>query len=537
MFQLRGLAGKFNLAADPEWLISWGRLIAVLFAALAIYLDPTRPARSLSEVRAVLAVYLLFSLCMACGLLRRPLTHPTHLVAHGIDVLALAILVYLTDELASPFFPFVPFILLATTMRWGMRGAVLGALAMEIMMIAVGWQDLTDGESELNLLIIRSAYFLIAAAMLGYFGACRARSSHRFAQLAGWSAAPADMDRRMWLQDVLDHAARLLGAQRLLLVWRDQERQSSHIVMFGPDGLQARDDLAPAFWQDRTASFKAQLLSPKVEAAEISAIATATGWRQLTIDPHRLRSAPFGGSRNIGRLFMFDAPFQHEDTSALARITALRIGHEIERFDLMKAMEDRARDQERVRLARDLHDSVLQDLTAASLQLKAIGAGLSAKAREPLSGVSSMLAEQQRRIRIFLENNWPADPVSMQLSASLMQTVDLLRDQWGCEIALNVDPAGMEASAALHRELAQLLCEATANAVRHGGATRINVDLFAGPDKIRMDIADNGCGMRPQGGHVSMPRSLRSRVEHLAGSLAIVRHAPGLAMTIEMPVP
>ncbi|WP_325415453.1 hypothetical protein, partial [Sphingobium sp.] len=172
MLQIRGLSGKLNLAADPEWLISWGRLIAVMFAAMAIYLDPTRPARSLSEVHIVLAIYLLFSLCMALGLIRRPLSHPTHLIAHGTDVLALTILVYLTDELASPFFPFVPFILLATTMRWGMPGAVLGALVMEAMMITVGWRDLTDGDSELNLVIMRSAYFLVAAAMLGYFGAC-----------------------------------------------------------------------------------------------------------------------------------------------------------------------------------------------------------------------------------------------------------------------------------------------------------------------------------------------------------------------------
>ena len=538
MLRFRGAFGKFTLSADPEWLISWGRLIAALFAALAIYLDPTRPARSLSEVHVVLAIYLFFSLCMAFGLLRRPLTHPTHLVAHGIDVAALTILVFLTDELASPFFPFVPFILLATTMRWGMRGAVLGALVMEMMMIAVGWRDLMDGDSELNLVIMRSAYFLVAAAMLGYFGACRARSSHLFAQLAAWSAAPANMDRRLWLRDVLEHASKLLGAQRLLLVWRDQELDSSHVMMFGPDGLQGRDDLGPAFWQARAAIFKSQSLSSKAEAAEISAIVAATGWRQLSADPHRLRSAPFEGARNRGRLFMFDAPFQQQDAASLARITALRIGHELERFDLMRAMEDRARDQERVRLARDLHDSVLQDLTAASLKLKAAGAGLNDKAREPLSGVSGMLAEQQRRIRLFVEKNWPAEPASrLRLSTSLSENATLLRDQWGCDVALSVEPVDLEATVTIQRELAQLLCEATANAVRHGGATRVDVKLTAGQGRIRMDISDNGCGMPHREGDMVLPRSLHSRVEQLAGSLAIIRHAPGLAMTIEMPAP
>ncbi|HUD93444.1 sensor histidine kinase, partial [Sphingobium sp.] len=412
------------------------------------------------------------------------------------------------------------------------------ALVMEAMMITVGWRDLTDGDSELNLVIMRSAYFLVAAAMLGYFGACRARSSHRFAQLAAWSTVPADMDRRMWLRDVLEHAAQLLGAQRLLLVWQDQATDSHHAMMFGPDGLQERNDLGPVFWQARIALFTAHYLSPKAEVTEINAMVAATGWRQLTADPHRLRSAPFEGARHRGRLFMFDAPFQQEDAASLARIIALRIGHELERLDLMRAMEDRARDQERVRLARDLHDSVLQDLTAASLTLKAAGAGLSETAREPLNGVSRMLSEQQRRIRIFVEKNWPAETATVSpLSTSLSDTVNILRDQWGCDIALAVDPAELETSMAIQRELAQLLCEATANAVRHGGATRVDVHLSAGHGRIRMDISDNGCGMPHREGHVVLPRSLRSRVEQLAGSLAIVRQSPGLAMTIEMPVP
>lgn len=529
----RGLT-KFRMAAHPDWLIAGGRLISALFAVLAIYLDPTRPTGSQSEAHLVLAAYLLFSLYMAFRLTRRPMANMNHLVEHGIDVVALALLVYFTDELTSPFFPFGPFILLSTTMRWGMRGAVLGAVVIETVMIAVGWGDLTDGDSELNVLIMRSAYFLVAAAMLGYFGACRARSSHRFAQLAAWSAAPANIDRRTWLHDMLDHASKLLGAQRLLFLWQNQEVTGGHVVMFGPEGLQVREDLPPMFWQARMVSFTPKELSSKTEIAEIDAIAEATGWRQLTAHPRGLRSAPFEGARNTGRLFVLGLPDRQDDVASLVRITALRIGDELERYDLMRAMEGRARDHERVRLARDLHDSVLQDLTAASLKLKAAGATLPQGAREPLNNVSTMLAQQQRRIRLFVEGSRPVGSSTMLLlSTSLSHDVHILRDQWGCDIALTISPSDMEVPVAVHRELTQLLCEATANAVRHGGATRIEVELQARPNRIRMDISDNGIGMSCA---QPLPRSLHSRIEDLAGSLSISRHAPGLAMTIEMPM-
>ncbi|WP_150291519.1 histidine kinase [Sphingobium estronivorans] len=513
------LAAKIHLGADPERLISAGRLVSALFAALAIYLDPTRPARSLDEAHLVLGAYILFSLLLIPRPLRRSLAHPLHLLSHGVDVLALGTLVFLTDELDSPFFPFVPFILLATTLRWGMRGAVLGAVAMEIMMIIVGWQDLTDGDSELNVVIMRSAYFLVAAAMLGYFGAYRARSGQRFAQLASWSAMPASMDERAWLHDMLDHAARLLGAGRLILLWQDRADPYGRAALYGPDGL----ILLP--------------LSSAAERTGIGGIAQAAGWPVPAM--RDIRSAPFAGTRGKGRLYVLDAPGRREDDAALARITAQRIGDELERFALTQAIAESARDQERVRLARDLHDSVLQDLTAATLTLKAAAAAVPPSARPSLQAVSAMMAAQQQRIRLFVEGSRAPDMAAVRhLSASLSQNVNDLCDQWGCDIGLTVTPPDMEAPALVHRELAQLLSEATANAVRHGGATRLNVELSRIGHGLSLCIADNGCGMvAGDNDDPSRPRSLLARVEDMDGSLAITRYAPGLALRIEVPLP
>src|SRR3546814_12463910 len=71
--------------------------------------------------------------------------------------------------------------------------------------------DLQDGESELNIFVTRSAYFAVAATMLGYFGAYRERSRQRLAQLADWPFDAIAGNRQHWLGSLFQHAADVLG--------------------------------------------------------------------------------------------------------------------------------------------------------------------------------------------------------------------------------------------------------------------------------------------------------------------------------------
>src|SRR3546814_17886035 len=84
-------------------------------------------------------------------------------------------------------------------MRLGLGGAILGAVVLETVLFAVGLPDLQDGESELNIIVTRSAYFAVAATMLGYFGAYRERSRQRLVKLADWPVAAIAGKRTNWL--------------------------------------------------------------------------------------------------------------------------------------------------------------------------------------------------------------------------------------------------------------------------------------------------------------------------------------------------
>ena len=78
----------------------------------------------------------------------------------------------------------------------------------------------------------------------------------------------------------------------------------------------------------------------------------------------------------------------------------------------------------------------------------------------------------------------------------------------------------------LQLDLQQLLREAVANAVRHGGADRIDVGLSVARGQVRLSVVDNGSGFVANGEGAAEPWSLKERVERAHGSLRL-DSAPG----------
>ena len=520
--------------ADPEWLIGLGRLVTAAFAVIAIYFDPTQPGRLADEARLITLVYLAFAL-LALVPIRQSVDSRFHLLTHGIDIIVIGSLLHLTDDLTSPFFAFFHFMLLAATIRWGVTGALLGALVLETMLLVIGMPDLEDGVSELNVMIMRSAYFLVAAFMLGYFGAYRNRSRHRLARLAAWPPVQSGLREDAWLSDILDHARDVLGAARLVVIWQDDEPTST-IAISSADGMIVSTLLKPSQW----ALIKGNLRSREPhavsrQAALIAGLNTAFGdAHPIDIPINNLCDAAFSGLRYKGRLLVLNAKYPHEEIESLAEIVAGRISYELDRLALIREIAVNIRVQERVRLARDLHDSVLQDLTAARLKLKS--AMRSAPGIErPLSDVATIIADQQRRIRHFADGMRSGGEDARSPNA-LARHVAQLERQWDCEIHLTTHPDDLRVSGEMSGNLIQIISEATSNAVRHGKATRIDLALTLRGGTLQIAIADNGTGIVDKAaGEPRRPLSLGERVTDLAGRLSVVRYQPGFALLIELP--
>lgn len=536
------------LITDPERLINYGRVVTAGFAIIAIHLDPTQPSVFRTESRHILAFYALLATFLLVFPIRRPVAHPAHLVIHLIDTAVLGWLAFLTNELTSPFFSFLPFTLMAMTVRWGLHGAIAGALLLEVMLLAIGIPDILDGESELNFLIMRATYFLVAATMLGYFGAYREGSQARLTHLANWPLDSAVIDKSGWLTRLCGHAAEVIGCDNLIVVWRDQDEPVGSLAEWSRGVLRvidlADDGASGDRWQaiDRdvlaaTPSTGARLLEP-VERGLL-----AKGFAPYITSPSISMTlgvlAGFSGLRFRGAVYLTDPDCRPEDAILLTEIIATRIGSEIDRLDLISRIANAARVEERSRLARDLHDSILQDLTATALKLRSASIG-APEAAPQLREIETLVIEQQRRIRRFVEDQREGGieaPVDM--CADLQRHAEILEMKWGIAIAFVWIGPRIHPGRIFVEEIVQLVSEATANAVRHGAASALTIRARVFRQSLQVDVIDNGAGLAIGSGSGSSPTgslSLRGRLIQLGGTMTLIERTPGLEVNMVIPI-
>jgi signal transduction histidine kinase len=232
----------------------------------------------------------------------------------------------------------------------------------------------------------------------------------------------------------------------------------------------------------------------------------------------------------------------------LIKFVASRIGMELDRQILQRQTEEAAAARERIRLTRDLHDGILQSLTAARFQLKLLSDGQRDKdAQSRLNTIKQLLNNEQIRIRDFVRQTLPKSDAGTELVLSwdLRRDISELGELWECTTSFSVDPQDARVPAKLGAHLSLMLAEAISNAVRHGGASTIRVGMRKTNEHLAIEIQDNGHGITGSACKSDNnapvdaafgPVSLRGRVVELGGSLDVRSSPLGTELQIRMPL-
>ncbi|CUR58641.1 putative ATP-binding region, ATPase domain protein [metagenome] len=209
-----------------------------------------------------------------------------------------------------------------------------------------------------------------------------------------------------------------------------------------------------------------------------------------------------------------------------------------EREGLLQAAV-RASDEERLRIARDLHDGVVQDLAGSSYALSTVAARPTVDdgVRRELDGVGRSLRTSMRSLRSLLVEIYPPDLHTGGLAAALHDVVAPLA---AAGAAVDVDVSGEEtagdAAVALVWRVAQ---EGIRNVVHHADASRVSLTVHREDDQLVLEIVDDGRGFDPATsvaqGHFGL-RTLDGLVRQSGGTLE-VESAPGEGTTLRMEVP
>lgn len=202
-----------------------------------------------------------------------------------------------------------------------------------------------------------------------------------------------------------------------------------------------------------------------------------------------------------------------------------------------------AQEDERRRIAADIHDGSVQSLVALGIRLElAVRRASDDALRADLLGLRSSLAAALEDLRNLIFRLTPASLEREGLGAALGKAVDQLRTATGPTIKLIIDlpDASPVPSGIVLYRIAQ---EALANALRHADPGRIVVSLAADGDGIRLEVRDDGRGFRigPDGalphpaGHLGL-QSMQERAE-LAGGWCRIESVIGAGTTVTAWVP
>jgi signal transduction histidine kinase len=168
------------------------------------------------------------------------------------------------------------------------------------------------------------------------------------------------------------------------------------------------------------------------------------------------------------------------------------------------------RADERVRIARDLHDTLLQGVQGLTLRFHVAaqelpeGSHTRQSMERALAAADRILVEGRDRVtRLRTDHLTPAD-----LADAFAAVAADLNDEERVRFALNIDGRVEDVSPIVLHELYSIGREAITNAFRHSKASEIRVNIKCGPKAVVLEITDNGCGFdlvaqeaNPRAGH------------------------------------
>jgi signal transduction histidine kinase len=558
---------RFSFEEQTERLITAGRVILASFSLVAIWLDPTTPSRYASVAYPLLIAYVLYAMVLTLVVWRShgPFIR-LRLFTHVFDLVIFSLFIYFIEGPTSPFFVYFVFAIVCGTLRWQWRGTLWTAVVALATFLAIGFlagEFMHDPAFEVDRFIIRSVYLAVVAALLGYLGAYESQRRGQLAQLAAWSRTPILALEKVVNQTV-EQAQAILKAPRLLWVWDESDEPWLHTVMFSEGRLQWSRHPPETFQALVDASLEGHSFFSQDVRSSSAIIVDGSSYQTRRwhgaplsaalvkhFDITSVLAVNVSGENLQGRFFLLDKSSFTTDDVILANVVAGQAAASMDLFYFLQRLQQLAARDERMRLAHDLHDGVLQSLTATGLQLQAALQVLDANphaVREQLQRIQHLIFEEQRDLRSFVEELKLATLASSGTEFKLDQVIEELAHrierEWGLQVNVDVNGSDMQVSAGMAREIYQVVREGLVNAARHSRASAAHVVLNLTDRQVQISVSDNGIGFPFRGQYDQAaltkmgagPAMLRSRISSLDGSLTIHSGESGARLEITLPL-
>jgi signal transduction histidine kinase len=345
----------------------------------------------------------------------------------------------------------------------------------------------------------------------------------------------SDLSLPAVLQRIIESACKLVDARYGALGVMDDHGQLTDLATSGVDeSTHEAVGRLPEF----TGILGVLLRDPKpVRLRDVSEHPLAQGFPPGHPEMSSFLGVPIRGKEAIGSLYLADKQsgdqFTEED-ERLAVTLAAASGVAIDNARLQSSLEHVAVLQDRERIARELHDKVIQRLFAAGMTLQTT---LPIARSEVASHITQAVEEIDETIRDIRRTIFALETRTRRgVRVDIFAHVDAAREVLGFtpELRLEgpIDSAVPETTA---DHLLATLFEALSNVAQHAGASKVDVAVEAG-DELRLQVADDGAGLPDRIEPGQGLRNMERRALELGGN-ASVRPREGAGTVVEWRVP
>lgn len=555
--------------------IALARTLLAIFSLVAIYLDPTEPTRFATLTYSLMTFYVAFALAASVAVRAWPrMPRRVHLLSHVVDLVWATAMTFLTEGPNSPFYVFYLFVLLATAYRWGLRETLQTAFVLDGLMLLqayVVWgSPLVDVPLELNRLILRCSYITLMGFLAGFLAEAEKQARVEATVSSRVTGRiKAETGVRGALQVVFDSLLSLFGARRVLLLLGETTTNRKYLwegrPLAGMEGCLLHFAELDAGKHDlsrfpRMVAWQALMSDGRV--AELIGLATPQGavkrlagheipgsvlsaWSFRTALGMRVAFGP----EWEGQLLILDPHFGRANRAEFHLVIGLirQIEPVIYSLYLYRRLRSRVGAMERARVARELHDGVIQSLISLELQLSAVRSqaeGNPAMLSAELASIQTQLHQEVLQVRELMEEMKPNPIGGRELLDSLADRVDRFRRNTGISARFVTDLDEALLPPRIGREVIRILQEALVNIRKHSSARNAMVRFSSQNGNWLLIIEDDGKGMGFAGRRTlaelmslrAGPAILKERVRAISGDLAIESKSGG-GCRLEITVP
>jgi signal transduction histidine kinase len=250
-----------------------------------------------------------------------------------------------------------------------------------------------------------------------------------------------------------------------------------------------------------------------------------------------------------GRVFLLNGrkPFQKQDLAWLESIAA-HMSAGLENIFLLRHLRARAIEAERSRIARDLHDGILQTLLSIEIQLDVLRRKAPSAPELAVTGLASLqqtVKNEGAELRQTVTDLRPLRVQSADLVDLMRGFAERYRNESTVALDLLIDSAQLRAPDRVCREVFQIYREALNNIKKHAKASHVVVKLSQDDSRLVLVVDDNGEGFSFAGKFTGDeldrlrlgPISIKERARTVGGVLTVESNpGHGARLTIEVPL-